>query len=486
MSGSDPGCPISGIRRSIGCWLLGIALAALSSAPVFGDTSPSDIPLFPTDEICIAGAADSLPTLDPLRLIRWLIAVSDIGDAALDADGDGDTLLSEKQLALVQPGYCTEGIGRACTAEDETTLLRVQDRLSDFADRAGGPAYVFERFRRPTIEERVAADFLNPFFEMTGRRFQVAEILDVEKRFVEIYCTSDEPEDPIPVADIAAPEIVEEPERPLWVFNPRDADGLRLTSEIDDLNKDRNKLGAVRPAELSITADLDDDETLYQVKAVVGYNFEIERSDLIFTSTIPFLLFERFFNGEENEIDTLGFGVQEAFNILQPDRSGSEFAITPTYLTDSDFDSDIGILKMRWTPTLAPGSTLPIGFPRTFGPLQLQLGIDALADVGRVFDDGGDPDLEDESEFFRLGGRVGFQFRGAENSGFDHISLDVSNRYLKDVDGNDTDLYRLDISLSYLFSQSENYRLSVSYANGQTDDTFEQTEFWRTQFGIRF
>ena len=486
MIASDPDCPVIGIRRSIGFWLLGFVVAVMADTPAFADKSAADEPLFPTDQICVAGADSDLATLDPLRLIRWLIAISDIGDAALDANGDGDTLLAEKQLALTQPNYCTQDIGRACTADDEATLSRIQARLSDFVDRAGGPEFVFERLRRPTLDERVKHGFLNPFYEITGRRFQVAEVLDVQKRFVEIYCTADDPEEETVIADIAAPEIVEEPETPYWIFNPRDADGLRLTSEIDDLTKDRNTLGAVRPAELSITADLDDDETLYQVKAVVGYNFEVERSDLIFTSTIPFVLFERFFNGNENEIDKLGFGVQEAFNVLQPDRSGSEVAITPLYLTDSDFDTDIGILKLRWTPTLAAGSTLPIGFPRTYGPLQLQLGVDALADVGRVFDNGGDAELEDESEFFRVGGRLGLQFRGAEDSGFDHISLDVSNRYLKDIDGNETDLYRLDISISYLFSQSENYRLSVSYANGRTDDTLEETEYWKTQFGIRF
>ena len=479
--------PSAGLWRLICSGLAGPLAVLMVATTALGASLPtSDAPLFPAEEICIPGADEEIRSLDPLRLIRWLIAVSDIGDAALDADGDGDTLLTEKQLALVQPGYCTQSIGRACTATDAETLERIQNRLADFVDRAGGPDYVFERVRRPTIEERVEREFLNPFFEVTGRRFQVSEVLDVRKRFVEVYCTASEADQPVSVADIAAPEILDEPEKPHWIFNPRDADGLRLTSVIDDLNKDRNKLIAVRPAELSITADLDDDETLYQVKAVIGYNFEIERSDLIFTSTIPFLLFERFFNGEENEIDKLGVGIQEAFSIFQPDRSGSEFAITPLYLTDSDFDSDIAILKLRWTPTLAPESVLPIGFPRTFGPLSMQLEIDALADFGRVFDDGGDSDLENEAEFFRVGGRLGLQFRGAENTGFDHIELGISNRYLKDIDGDDSNLYRLDVSLSYLFSQSENYRLSVSYANGRADDTLEQTEYWKTQFGIRF
>lgn len=486
MIGSDRHMTSVSFWRSIGSGLSGLMTAMAVITPTLAASpSASDEPLFPSDKICSPGAEAEIRSLDPLRLIRWLIAVSDIGDAALDADGDGDTLLAEKQLALVQPGYCTQDIGRACTAEDAERLGRIQTRLADFVDRAGGPDYVFERVRRPTIEERIARDFLNPFFEVTGRRFQVAEVLDVRRRFVEVYCTAPEPDEPANVADVAAPEIVEEPETPHWIFNPRDADGLRLTSEIDDLTKDRNKLGAVRPAELSITADIDDDETLYQVKAVVGYNVEIERSDLIFTSTIPFFLFERYFNGKENEIDKLGFGIQEAFSIFQPDRSGSEVAITPLYLTDSDFESDIGILKLRWTPTLAPTAMLPIGFPRTYGPLSVQLDVDALADFGRVFDDGGDEDLIGEAEFFRVGGRLGLQFRGAEGTGFDHIELDVSNRLLKDVDGG-ADLYRLDLSLSYLFSQSENYRLSVSYANGRADDTLEQTEYWKTQFGIRF
>ena len=490
VASGDQICPSRRRRSSrIAFWCL-LAFLTLASTWAFAASSRSlDEPLFPADQICVQETSTAPSTLDPLRLIRWLIAVSDVGDAALDANGDGDTLLSEKQLALIQPDYCTEAIGRACTAEEAETLGRMQTRLSDFVDRAGGTDYVFERIRRPTIEERLDSPFLNPFYETTGRRFQVAEILDIDKRFVQIYCTASEPGEPPPTAPVTAsdtPEIVEELERPLWIFNPRDADGLRLTSEIDDLNKDRNKLGAVRPAELSITADVDDNQTLYQVKAVAGYNFEMERSDLIYTSTIPFVLFERFFNGERNEIDKLGLGIQEAFSVIQPDRSGAEVAITPLYLTDSDFKSDIGVLKLRWTPTLAPDSTLPIGFSREYGPIALQLDVDALADFGRVFDNGGDPDLVDESEFFRAGGRLGLQFRGSKKSGFDHIALEISNRYLKDIDGDDSDLYRLDLSLSYLFSQAQNYRLSVSYANGRTDDTLEQTEYWKTQFGIRF
>ncbi len=466
--------------------MLGLVLGLTFAPAADVVAQASDEPLFPADLICTPSAELEPRTVSPLRLLRWLIAVSDVSDAALDADRNGDTLLREKQLALVQPDFCTADVRRSCTEEDAGTLGRIQERLADFVDRAGGPEYVFERLRRPMIEERTETPFLNPFYEVPGRQFQIAEVLDITGRFVQIYCTAPEPEEPLPVVDVASPEIVEAPEKPYWIFNPRDADGLRLTSEIDDLTKDRNKLATVRPAEFSITADLDNNETLYQVDAVLGYNFEVERSDLIFTSTVPFVLFERFFNGSENEIDKLGFGVQEALSFFKPDRSGSEFAITPLFLTDSDLETQIGVLKLRWTPTLPPSSALPIGFFKAYGPLSLQLDVDALTDFGRVFDDGGNDDLEDEAEFFRIGGRLGMKFRGAEGTGFNHIELGISNRYLKNVDDNVGDLYRLDASLSYFFTQAENYRLSFSYANGRTDDTLEDTEYWQTQFGIRF
>lgn len=463
--------------------VLGLSLAMPSSPRAQAGAEP----LFPGDQICRASDGSETRTLDPFRLIRWLIAVSGLSDAALDADRNGDTLLAEKQLALVQPGYCTADPRRSCNEDDALALERIQIRLGDFVARAGGPDYVFERIRRPTIEERVEAPFLNPFYEVLGRQFQVAELLDITGRFVQVYCTSEQLEDEEALApDTDVSEIVETPETPDWIFNPRDADGLRLTSEIDDLNKSRSKLGTVRPAEFSITADLDDDETLYQVDAVVGYNFEVERSDLIYTSTIPFVLFERFFNGSENEVDKLGFGIQEAFSVFKTDLSGSEFAITPLYLTDSDFNTDIGLVKFRWTPTLPPDAALPIGFSRDYGPLALQLDLDALADFGRVFDDGGNDDLDDEADFFRIGGRLGMKIRGTEETGLDHVELGISNRYLKNIDDNVGDLYRLDVSLSYLFNRSENYRLSFSYANGRTDDTLEDTEYWKTQFGIRF
>ncbi len=469
-------------RPASGFWLF--ALMLLPGSDLAAQSGSEQV--FPADQICGKSDEPDLKTVDPLRLIRWLVAISDVSDAAFDADRDGDTLLREKQLALVQPNYCKADSRRSCTSEDAATLERVQNRLADFVRRAGGPDFVFERLRRPSVEDRAAAPFLNPFFEVPGRQFQVAEVLDITRRFVQIYCTVPDPDVPAFVADVDGPALLEEPEQPYWIFNPRDADGLRLTSEIDDLNKDRRNLAAVRPAEFSITKDLDDNETLYQVDAVLGYNVEIERSDLIFTSTIPFFLFERFFDGSKNEIDKLGIGLQEAFSFLKPDRSGSEVAITPLYLTDSDFSTKIGLMKFRWTPTLRNNSVLPIGFPKTYGPLSVQIDLDALTDFGRVIDDGGNADLEDEAEFFRVGGRLGLKFRGADKTGFDHIELGISNRYLKNIDNNIGDLYRLDISISYLFSKAENYRLSFSYANGRTDDTLEETEYWKTQFGIRF
>ncbi len=437
-------------------------------------------PLLPPDEICATTAMTAERQVDPLLLVRYLVAAGRIGDAALDANGDGDTLFAEKQLALVEPNFCQAAPGRRCTETEQSALEGLRLRLVEFAKAAGGPRYVMQRLRTPTAQERQAAEFLARRFEQSGQAFQAGELLDRTGRFVRVACQA-----PPPVA-VAEGTAAVAPPQPHWVLNAKGVDGVRLTGEVDDLPKNRSKLGNVKPAELSISQDLQEDEKSYQVRAVAGYEFGIERGTSLQTSLIPFLLYERFFDGEIDQIDKLGLGIQEAITVNLADYAKNDFAVTPLYLTDSDLRSDVGLLKLRWTPTLAQSSSIPLGFKREFGPALLQLDLDALADIGRVFDPGDNADLDDEDDFFRLGGRFGLRLRGAPNHWFDQIELSITNKYLTNVGSEIEDLYRLDASLSYLFPDDDHYRLSFAYVNGRTDDTLELTEYWKTQFGVRF
>jgi hypothetical protein len=403
-----------------------------------------------------------------------------VSDAALDTDRDGSTLLSEKQLALAHPDYCA-AVATGCTVADAAALRRLHDDLARFGATEGGQNYRFERLRRPSAEERQSAPFLDPALEAEGQEFQIGEVLDVERRFVEIACVEQPPPAPAgPIALGSGREILG------WRANPERRGGFRLTSQIDDLSRDRAQLGSVRPAQLSINANVEENKTSYQIAAVAGYDFELERAEDLRSSVIPFLQLERFFDGTTETIDKLGAGVQAVTTYGSETTGSDQIALTPVYLTDTGLDNRIATFKMRWTPTLSSAAPLPLGFDRTYGPVVVNLSFDGLSDAGRVLARTDDSPLDDQENFFRAGGRVGLRVRGARGTALRQFQLDLTNRSLVNIGAGPGLLNRFDATLSFLFPDSDNYQISFSYTVGRNDDTLERIEFWRTQLGIRF
>lgn len=460
--------------------LLGLPIVFLSAEAAASPAVPA--PVFPTDKICVADPTLTPPrrVVNPLYLVRELIAEGPVSDAALDANGDGDTLLIEKQLAFTQLNYCHASPERQCTPQDEKALIRLHDKLEEFARTEGGAWFDFERLSEPDPVDRAAVPALDAAFEVEGQAYQVGEILQVPPRFVRIVCR-DEP---------LAPQVASTPpadaEPVGWEHDPAGHEGFRLTGSIDDLNKNRQRLTNVRPAQFSINADLKANVTTYLIDAVAGYDLEFAKGEEYNTSIIPFVFLNRLFNNTANEIDKLGGGLQFALEMQDSPIGYGEVAVTPQYTTDTTFETKIGTLKFRWTPTLPQDAPVPLGFYRAYGPVLGQVDLDILSDVGHVFDTGGNPNLADSDEFLHIGGRLGFRMRGAKGTLLEQIELDVSNRYLYNVEGLPRNINYFQTSLSYLFPNVDNYKLSFSYTNGRTDDTLTDVEFWSSQLGIRF
>jgi hypothetical protein len=465
------------MRRTL---LLGLPIALLSGQTAASPAAPA--PIFPPDRICATDLTLTPPArmVHPLYLIRDLIEAGPVSDAALDANGDGDTLLIEKQLAFTQPNYCHASPERRCTPQDEKALIRLHDQLAEFVRTEGGAWYHFERLREPDPVDRAAVPALDPAFEVKGQPFQIGEILQVPPQFVRIVCRDE------PLAPQAASIPPADAEPVGWEHDPDGNEGFRLTGSIDDLNKSRQRLTNVRPAQFSINSDLKANVTTYLIDAVAGYDLEFAKGKEYNASLIPFVFLNRLFNNTNNEIDKLGTGLQLALEMQDSPIGYGEVAMTPQYTTDTDFRTKIGTLKFRWTPTLPQDALVPLGLYRTYGPLLGQVNLDLLSDVGHVFDAGGNPDLEDSDEFLRVGGRLGFQIRGAKDTLLEQIELDVSNRYLYNVEGIPRDINYFQTSLSYLFPNMDNYKLSFSFTSGRTDDTLTDVEFWSSQLGIRF
>lgn len=433
---------------------------------------------FPQPAICTldAQAEPARRVVDPQRLIEWLLASDPISDRALDANADGDTLFLEKQVALAKENYCF-GPPR-CSAADVAAQSRIHQALVEFIDDEGEGAYAFERLRRPDPVDRASIPALALDLENEDLDYQIGEILARGQPFVRIVCV--EPGPPM-VAGVPS-----SPAPTSYLGLGIERSGFRLTGQIDDLSKSRDRLRDVDPAVFSIARDLEDGVTRYQVDAVAGYEFEISRGDTARAGLIPFGLMQRFFDGVNDTVDNLGAGVQVAAQLRAEDLGSSEVAVTPLLETDSSFESLIGSLKFRWSPTLPPDAPVPLGFYEQFGPVVATLGLDALSEGGRVFDPGDNPELTEEEDFFRIGGRLRFRVRGAEETLIEQFEIEVSDRYLRSLAGEPENINLFESSFSYIFPGVENYRLSFTYSTGRVEQSLDQIDQWQTQLGVRF
>ncbi len=456
-------------------WLL-----PLLAAPAVAETGS---PLIPQEQLCpavpitIKDAGDSNtpapsgtnPAADAYNvsttaLITSLLSINTVRDTALDANGDGNTLIDEKIQALTNGDYC-RSVSKGCSAEDETALAKARATLQAFAAEDGGPGYTIRHRDQPNQDAAAAKPTVTP-----------SDLLLDDGRTLQIFC----------VALPATPVEQDVAEEGYWHLDKGDKTGFRLVGDISDLSKGRQSLGSIKPAQLSITGDLIEDETDYKVEIVTGYAFDITGGSEIDSSLIPFLEAQRVTSGDEIEIDTLGAGFQVASTVDWPGSLRSVFSVSPVYQTDSDFESEIGTLKFSWTPTLAKGAALPLGFPRVYGPVEVSFGLDFLADAGRVFDEGDQDNLDGEGTFLRFGNTASMQLRGAESTLIRPFELHIANRYLYNVGAQFDNINQFDAALAYIFPQNENYLISVAYSNGRDENSLELYEYWQTQFGIKF
>jgi len=468
--------PVTAGARSDRCLLRRLlAPLALAAALGQGDPARAEPPAVPQEAVCRPGDGEATRAVDPLALIRWAIEVSDLSDRVLDADDDGDTLLEEKQLALVDPFYCRRP-EVACGEADTAAQQRIHDRLDGFVRAQGGRAYRFERIRRPDPVERNGAEFLAERYEVADRRFQLGETLGVPPEFVRIVCL----ERPAPPASIAG--ALPQREEPELTWNS----GLRLSGALDDLGKERAQLRAVRPAEFSIFSDVKDGVTTYHINLFAGYQIGLGRRDGTNYLAIPFIQYEEKFDQSDVDIEKIGAGSLFQATVVSRRLGRDEFAISPYFLTDKKASKEILTVRLRATPSLPEESGIPLGYSAEFGGLLWRFGVDALIETGDVLG------IEDEDSplakgaFLRTGGRFGIDIQGAEGTLLEQFGLALSNKYLHGFVGAPNQINRFEASLSYRVPGSEHYNFSLSYQDGEVDDTLEDKAFWKTTLGVRF
>jgi hypothetical protein len=432
----------------------------------------------PKAAICVPEEDSSGRVVDPLRLVRWALTTSNLSDQALDTNGDGDTLLSEKQLALADPAYC-EHLEKHCDSADAVAQRQIHQRLATFV-HAESVDYRFERIRRPDPAERDSAPYLNEEFEDPGSSFQVGETLAVPARYVRVVCLDRPPaavaeQEGAPAAsDGAAPGRL-----PIRT-------GFRLTGKLADLGRDRSKLRAIAPAEFSISGDLKQNQTTYLVNLFAGYEIDLGQDDRSNFSAIPFFQFERRFNRSETDIDKIGGGSKFLMTTVSENLGRTQLALSPFYLTDTKGDRQIFTAQFRGSPSLPERYGVPIGYAKEFAGLLWELDVDGLAETGHVFRARDTSGPLATGDFLRTGSRLSLRLQGSKGTLLEQFDLDLAYKYLYGITGPLEHFHRFDATLSYLLPGSERYRLAFNYTVGRADDTLQYQDFWSTVLGVRF
>ncbi|MDX1540359.1 MAG: hypothetical protein R3349_03040, partial [Geminicoccaceae bacterium] len=444
-------------------------LACLLSALLLAPAGAAGGPLALADVLC---APEPSGTADARRLVRQLLELRPVPDSVLDANRDGDTMFYEKREAILDPGYCARP-EIVCSPEVAAAL---SDHRAALAALLDDPRIRLERAFAAAEGETASDPALGPSSVL--ERLTPADLLD-EQQTVRLTCITPAFGEDLEVAEHTI-------ERPPWIRDPDHDEGFRLTSEVDDLSKRRGELTAVKPAEFSISTNLLEDETTFFVDAVAGYHFDVGRGDEVRLLTVPFALIERLFSATRDEVDKLGLGWQGSARTPLARRAQQEVALTPVYFTDSDLETDIGTLKLRWTPSLEPATGIPLGNVQEAGDLLVATGVDLLTDAGQVFDSGANPALLSEDAFLRLGGRLSLSIRGAADTLLERIQVDLSEKYLYNVGSDIEHINLVELAFSYLFPDVDNYRLTFSFTGGRDEDTLAAKAFWKTQVGVRF
>jgi hypothetical protein len=446
-----------------------VALATVGALPVVTGSGAVQgqeaVP--PQGAVCVASDTGDVRVVDPLRLVRWAMDRADLGEAAIDRNDDGTTGLAEKQLALVDPAFCD---GDRCTPEESRRLSETRDALIGFL--GGGEAYVFSRIRRPDADAQNVGRALNPAFQDPSLPYQLGEVLSVQARYVQIACV-----DPVPEPG-GPPSLLTRVLVPIQ-------EGFRLTGSLDDLGKSRDDLRSIRPAEFSINDNIANDNREIYINLFAGYQFTLDRTDRTLFSLTPFAQYEHKFDDSADKVQKIGTGAKFLTTIYTGDLGTNDISVSPYYITDVSAERRLFSTRFRVSPSLDESTGIPIGWTRQIGAALIRLGTDPIMEVGEVLE-AEEQDLLEPGPFWRIGGEVGLQLRGAADSLLSQFEFFVSNKYLYGLAGPLEHFNRFETNLSYVFPGVDNYRLSLQYVAGRVDDTLQYKEELKTVLGVRF
>ena len=263
-----------------------------------------------------------------------------------------------------------------------------------------------------------------------------------------------------------------------------------VRGDVKGLSVAKGDLSAASPAEISFTDNIEKKEETFQADVVLGrpFNFDFETFP---TSVIPFLEYHNkkttTRDAPASKVETIGPGVL-VNTFVDTDPIAWEFSGSAQYVFDEAQGNDIVRGETFFDPSFEISDRVFIGKYSKLenGVLEIRPDLSAVALAGHVADDGTSPILEKDDDFYGVGGQASLNVFFPNLPTIKNLTLGVSYRYVELFSLPIDNAAKWEATAEYSLDQSGNFTVRFVYEDGRNATTFQDEEFWKVAFGVRF
>ena len=428
--------------------------------------------------------------MDPFQTVLWMLSQLNVRDVALDINGDGDTLLKEKILMLSHKDAVDNCYKNSrCNSHDRTNLLELQTDLhlvligASTTDPSMKSKY-FNIYRLP-IQGEFEADrrFSEEDANLARSTPTRSEFLN-GNAIVECIAQDNNKQD---LRQSGVDKNTGTDKR-LSLNDISDMDWLGkvlLRGSVEDLTKSGKRASS---ASINVKSDRIGKKTTYDIDAILGVslNFSKKKTQDYVWDNLLFLGLNRFkvTNGG-SDINEVSFGLMSEVQF----RTGDVNHIIkawPAYITDLKSDVSLGTLELAWAPIFGEAKLNPLISPIRIDPVWFSLDLEGRLQAGKVFDDGGQVELQDTQEYLRAGWHARTQFFGVRGSLIEHFKWGTHYTNTTGFAGQFDNVDFFKSELSYAFDSEDTVSLKLSYENGHKGNQLTKVNLWKIGFGVKY
>ncbi|MFD2230424.1 hypothetical protein [Alkalimarinus sediminis] len=400
----------------------------------------------------------------PKRLLLWLLDFVAISDAAMDLNGDGNTLYNEKVALIADDKAFAKCIESSrCDELDQEKVLRIRS--------------VIESLWSPSPPNPFRTHFL-PGREGSASKIELSSFLTQDSD-IESVCP--------------APDRVFTPQSELEDESSNESswlDRVVVREKSDDITKPFDEAGpanfSFEKNELSSTRDI-------EVDLVVAYLVHERYREK--ESSQYFLYFQsdtdiQKIDGEDTSSSrsALSLGLLAEYRLGKYEQyyfSNHVISLRPSYTKDAVQESESANIIASWTPIPDLGKNNFFLNMVPVGPyVSVKLNWDARLEGGWVLQEGDQEIFDDNNDYADVGANFNFLVAGAKNSLLERFQWDSNYKKLFSLIADQPNKEYLSSKLRYFING--NFSVGLEFEKGRKGVQFNEVDKWKINFGAKY